>query len=152
MMTITYDGKYSLTFKSGNVTKNTWSDWHLVPSAKPEFVQPTALYKYVDIPGRDGQLDLTDYLIGRPTYSDRKGTFEFIIASQYIDIKALRQELASFFKGQRMEVTSSEESSLKYKGRFFFKGITSDKSNTRVTIEYQVDPYRYNSSDEEDSL
>ena len=151
-MTVTYDGKYSITFKSGKLTRNTWSDWYLIPSSKPEFVQPSPTYKYVDIPGRDGQLDLTDYLIGRPTFSDRKGTFEFIVASQYRNVNALRQELASFFKGQRMEVTLNEERNIKYKGRFFFRGLTPDKSYSRVTIEYQVDPYRYDSSNKEAGL
>ena len=151
-MNVTYNGQYSMTFKYGNLTRNTWSDWYLIPSSKPVFVQPTPVYKYVDIPGRDGQLDTTDYLIGRPTYSDRKGSFEFIIASQYRNVSALRQELASFFKGQRMEVTLSEERGIKYKGRFFFRGLTPDKSYSKITIEYQVDPYRYNSADEEAGL
>ena len=151
-MAVLYDGRYSMTFKSGNLTRNTWSDWRLIPSSKPVFPQPTPAYKYVDIPGRDGQLDITDYLIGRPTYSDRKGTFEFIIAGDYINPDALRQELASFFKGQRMEVTLSEDRGIKYKGRFFFRGLTPDKTFSKVSIEYQVDPYRYTYSDEEAGL
>ncbi len=70
-----------------NTTINTWDNWHLIPSSRPVIVQPTPIYKYVDIPGRDGTLDTTDYLIGRPTYTDRKGTLEFIAANIIGNVK-----------------------------------------------------------------
>ena len=72
---------HSIIFEDGTNRFHTWDNWHLIPSTRPVIVQPTPLYKYVDIPGRDGSLDITDYLIGRPVYSDRKGSLEFIAAN-----------------------------------------------------------------------
>jgi hypothetical protein len=144
---------HSITFKKTSngqtVTKNTWDDWHLIPSSRPMFMQPTPLYKYVDIPGRDGQLDTTDYLIGRPTYSDRKGAFEFFIQNGNRYYESVRASLASYFDGSKILAyleddynTSAGKYNYCYQGRFVFKGWTPGKDYSQVSIEYQVGPYR----------
>ena len=91
---------HSLIFIDGNITRNTWDNWHLIPSSRPVVVRPTATYKYVDVPGMDGSLDLTDYLIGRPTYSDCSGSFEFYVANDYGDWVSRKNEKASFLNGR----------------------------------------------------
>lgn len=144
-----YDTNYSITFTKNNTVKNTWLSWHLIPVSRPEIVQPSPVYKFIDIPGRDGQLDITDYLIGRPTFSNRSGAFEFYIVPYGNDdfltyLNNLKSQLISFFDGTRMTAEILTEVDCTYKGRFFFKGITSDASHSRVTIEYQVDAKKYN--------
>ena len=134
---------HSLIFQDGNTIINTWDNWHLIPSSRPVIVQPTAVYKYIDIPGRDGQLDTTDYLIGRPTYSDRKGTFEFIVANGFEPWFERRNKIAAFLNGRKMKVFLEDEPQYYYYGRFIFKEWRSEANFSKVTIEYQVDPYRY---------
>ena len=70
-----YQGQHSVTFAVNTTNYNSWSTWGLIPSVKPVVPQPTPVYKYVDIPGRDGSLDLSTYLTGGLSYTDRKGTF-----------------------------------------------------------------------------
>ena len=48
--------------------KNTWDDWHLIPTTRPLFAPPGVKKNIVSIPGGDGSLDLTEALTGRPTY------------------------------------------------------------------------------------
>ena len=138
---------HSITFTAGSLRKNTWSDWHLIPVTRPVFAQPNPVYNYVEVPGADGSLDLTDYLVGRPTYSDRQGTFEFYVVNEsssgqsygnYADRKA---EIAAFFDGRKMNAYPEDEGGRYYEGRFFFKGWTPDASHSKVTIEYRVKPY-----------
>lgn len=134
---------HSLIFQDGNTKINTWDNWHLIPSSRPVVAQPTAVYKYVDIPGRDGQLDMTDYLVGRPTYSDRKGAFEFYVANGYGNWASRRAEIASFLNGKVLKLYLEDEPQYYYKGRFFLKEWRSEANWSKVNIEYQVDPYRY---------
>lgn len=134
---------HSLIFQDGNTIYNTWDKWHLIPSSRPVIVQPTAAYKYIDIPGRDGQLDTTDYLIGRPTYSNRTGSFEFIVQNGFGPWYERRTELAAFFNGKKMKVFLEDEPDYYYVGRFMFKDWKSEKDFSKVTIEYTVEPYRY---------
>lgn len=144
---------HSLIFQEDDQTRkfNTWDDWHLIPSSRPVFALPSPLFKYVDIPGADGQLDLTDYLIGRPTYSDRKGSFEFIVANGYGDWYERRTELANFFRGQYFKCYLEDEPQFFYYGRFTFRDWRSEANYSRITIEYQVDAYRYRSKDGEEA-
>ena len=143
---------HSLIFIDGNITRNTWDNWHLIPSSRPVVVRPTATYKYVDVPGMDGSLDLTDYLIGRPVYSDRQGAFEFYVANDYGNWASRRAEIASFLNGRKMKLYLEDEPQYYYEGRFFFKAWTPDASHSKVTIEYRVKPYRYLANGKEAGL
>ena len=150
-------------FTTSNNTKNTWADWHLIPSSRPVFAQPTVNYKYVDIPGASRQLDMTDWLIGKPTYTDRKGNFEFYVALGETEYKkptrqkpyhdALyksygnwanrRTNMATFFNGRKMYAELEDDSGYYYFGRFFLKEWKSEAQFSKIIIEYQADPYRY---------
>lgn len=143
---------HSLIFQAGNTTINTWDNWHLIPATRPVLTQPTPVYNYVDIPGSDGSMDLTDYLIGRPTYSDRQGSFEFYVANDYGNWANRRAEIAAFLNGRNMKLFLEDDPDYYYEGRFFFKGWTPDASHSKVNIEYRVKPYRYTVNGEEAGL
>lgn len=136
---------HSLTFeKSRTNVINTWDQWNLIPSSRPVFAQPTPTYKYVDIPGRDGQLDLSDYLLGsRPVYSDRKGQFDFYVANNGRSWLSKREEIAGFLDGTKMKCRLENDVGRYYYGRFFLKEWKSEANFSHVIIEYQVDPYWY---------
>ena len=134
---------HSLIFQYGNTKINTWDNWHLIPDGRPVVAQPNPVYTYVDIPGADGSMDLTDYLVGRPTYSDRTGTFEFYVANDYGNWASRRAEIAAFLNGKKMKVYLEDEPQYYYEGRFFFKGWSPGASHSKVTIEYRLKPYRY---------
>ena len=72
---------HSITFGD----RNTWDDWHLIPSTRPLFNPPDAKTHYVDIPGANGQLDLIESLTGYPLYENRTGSIEFYVANGYED-------------------------------------------------------------------
>lgn len=139
---------HSLTFTIGNVTRNTWNNWHLIPSARPVVSQPTPSYKYVEIPGRDGSLDLSNYLVGRPTYSDRSGSFKFYVANDYGNWVDRKTEIAQFLDGAKeMKMTLEDDPRHYYLGRFYMKEWAPGANNSEVTIEYRVKPYKYRSND-----
>ena len=143
---------HSLIFQDGNIRVNTWDNWRLIPSSRPTLVQPTPVYKYIEIPGRDGTIDTTDYLIGRPTYSDRKGQFEFYVYNDGQNWVNRRAQIASFLTGKKMKMFLEDEPNYYYYGRFFFKEWKSDPQFSKVIIEYQVAPYRYLSNGQEAGL
>ena len=65
--------------------KNTWDDWHLLPSTRPLFNPPPTKTKQVDIPGANGAIDLSESLTGYPVYENRTGSTEFYVANGYQD-------------------------------------------------------------------
>jgi len=142
---------HSITFLYGTDfknSKNTWTHFHLIPSSRPVVSRPTPVYKYVDIPGMNGSLDLTNYLVGKPTYSDRSGSFTFYVANGYGKWADREMELADFFDGAKeMRMELEDDPHYYYIGRFYLKQWNPGTSNSEVTIEYRVKPDKYSKGD-----
>lgn len=141
---------HSITFKykdsnGKEQTVNTWTNWNLIPTARPVVKQPTPNYTYVDIPGADGSLDISNYLIGRPTYSDRSGTFDFyVMNNDGNNWPSRKAAIVSVLDGSKvMKMYLDDDQNYYYEGRFYMRDWTPDPSYSRVTIEYRVKPYRY---------
>lgn len=131
---------YSINFGG----KDSWSEWKLLPTSRPRFVMPSIKTRYVDIPGANGQLDLTTLLTGEPTYGNRVGSFEFIVSeykSGYDWVKTY-SELAEHFHGKNMRAILSDDPLYFYEGRFALNQWISDKSYSRIVIDYNVGPFK----------
>lgn len=56
--------------------KHTFYHYGLYVTNTAPIAPPEVRIQYIEIPGRNGNLDLTDVLTGRPVYGDRKITLE----------------------------------------------------------------------------
>lgn len=138
---------HSITF--GN--KNTWDDWHLVPASRPTFSMPPLQERYVDIPGLNGPVDLTEAITGYPVYGNRTGSFEFIVMNDWYeaDGRLVRgnwqyrySEIANYLHGQHMQAQLEDDPEYYYEGRFKLAEWRSEKDYSRISIEYNVGPYK----------
>ena len=129
---------HSITFGD----KNTWDDWHLVPSSRPVIAPPDVKSKTVDIPGADGELNLTELLNGRPTYQNRTGSIEFIVANDYWDWDVAYSTIMNYLQGKSMKMVLEDDPAYYYEGRFAVSEWRSDKSWSLITIDYNVYPYK----------
>lgn len=137
---------HGITFIVGSERYSTWENWRLIPVSRPIVAQPTPVYKNVEIPGKNGTLDLTDYLVNGPTYSDRKGQFEFYVYNDGVNWSVRRAQIANALNGRKtMVFLDDDNSQYYYYGRVFFKDWKSDAGTNHsiVTIEYQLRPHRY---------
>lgn len=128
------------------MVKNTWEDWHLVPSSRPVINPPTPKTTYVDIPGGDGVIDLSTTLTGYPTYNNREGSWEFIVINDYGKWKDRFSDIVNYLHGKRRAIILEEDPNYYYMGRFSVSNWTSnsDGSGSRVTIDYNLSPYKVN--------
>jgi len=135
-----YNGEHSVTFGS----KNSWTDWHLVPSSRPVFAPPKPKTDYVDIPGMNGSLDLSEAVSGRPVYNNRQGSFDFYADVQYKDKSSwikLYSEIMAYLHGRKLEAYLDDEPYYRYIGRFEVDSWKSGDGNS-ITINYDVYPYK----------
>lgn len=134
---------YSVTFFNGTTKKNTFSDWHLVPETRPDIVMPSQKTKYLEIPGADGIIDLSDSLTGGPLFNNREGSITFYILNGYDTFKNIKQAVASYLHGKRLKMVLEEEPGYYYEGRFSveFEPDTSI-NHTKCIISYNLNPYR----------
>lgn len=122
--------------------KNTWDDWHLIPASRPLFAPPSVKTRTVDIPGGDGVLDLTSVLAGRPTYSNRTGSWTFYVANGYKDWTALYSEIMVYLHGQQLRAVLEDDPAYYYEGRFSVNQWKSDSNWSQIVIDYDVGPYK----------
>ncbi len=124
---------------------NTWDEWHLIPSSRPSIAMPTIpSEKFIEIPGRDGSIDLTDYLSGKPVFGDRQGALEFYHQNGYEDYETVRREMASYFHGNVLKMILEDDPGYYYEGRFKLSPWKSDAHHSTVGLEYRVGPYKWN--------
>lgn len=138
---------HSITFGD----KNTWDDWHLIPNGRPIFTPPKQKTNYIDIPGANGSLDMSEALTGYPLYENREGSFSFIImnpnAASYPEcdpkkLDTIYMEIASYLHGKTMSAVLEDDPGYKYEGRFHIEGITAGSDWSTIDIGYNVDPYK----------
>lgn len=130
---------HSITFGD----KNTYDDWHLVPSSRPLFVPPEVKTNLVEIPGGNGSIDLTTALTGEVTYSNREGSFEFYVLNGYSKWHEKYSELLKYLHGKSMRATLEDDPDYYYEGRFSIDSWDSEKDWSKVTIKYNVFPYKF---------
>lgn len=122
--------------------KNTWDDWHLIPSSRPSVALPEPNTNYVDIPFRDGSLDISEAVTGYMTYKDRSGSWEFYIANDYHNWVELKQEITNYLHGRKMFVVLEDDPGFFYEGRLKVDEFKSQKVNSTITIGYVLKPYK----------
>lgn len=134
---------HSITFGD----KNTWEDWHLIPSSRPLFNPPKPKTQYWDVPGRHGQVDGTESLTGYPLFENRTGSIEFIVKNGYWDWTVGYSTIMNYLHGRHMKAILEDDPGYYYEGRFSVNSWKSDKNWSTIVIDYEVDPYKKSVND-----
>jgi phage-related protein len=129
---------HSVTFGS----KNTWTDWHLIPDTRPLFLPPEVNTRFVDIPGGNGSLDFTESLVGHPTYKDRSGSMNFTVDNDHESWEIIYSNILNYLHGRKMQAILEDDPNYYYEGRFSVNKWTSSKNNSTIVIDYEVYPYK----------
>lgn len=139
-MQTTYDGAHSLLFGS----KHTWEDWGLVPASLPTVALPEVNTNTIEIPGANGVVDLTDTLLGFPTYKTRTGSWTFKIAHDVTGLSWAEtySMIAAYLHGRRRQCILLDDRSYYYTGRFSIDELKTEKMCNSITIKYELNPFK----------
>ncbi len=138
---------YAVTIIKGTETKNTYNDWYLVPSSRPVINPPEPKYNMIDIPGVNGSIDLTEVLTGDVSYSNRTGSIEFIVFNEKpMTWYNLYTQIMDFVQGQKVQIKLEEEPEYYYEGRVKVNAWQSGKNFSTISLDYNLDPYKYEST------
>ena len=130
---------HSVTFG----TKNTWDDWHIIPTTRPIFKPPPLKEKILEIPGGDGIIDLSESLTGYPVYGNREGSMEFVVMNGYGEWFERYSDIMDYLHGQRMTVVLEDDIGYSYSGRFKVNDWKSSANYSSIVIDYSVEPYKW---------
>lgn len=131
----------------------SYDTWKLVPTSSVKIALPTQKVQTVEVPGRNGVIDLSNSLKigGGPLFNNREGKFSFAMPTmdilnihnwqQYINRKyAIYDSIVSVLHGRFMFVKTDRDSGTYY-GRFEVGSLEDDGSSAaKLTISYSLEP------------
>lgn len=123
---------------------DTWERWHLIPTGKVIIQPPEYKQNLLEIPGRNGPVDVNKYTFGRPVYGARTGDIEFILDPDYIeDWPDIYSDMMRYFQGQERCAVLQDDRYYYYKGLFSVSELTPDESWDTVKLNYTLEPFKY---------
>ena len=162
-MQTTYDGKHGIifcqksvfgsedgTFPEGCGPDNFYGGYHswwtfgLVPASRPFVAPPPQKASTVEIPGANGIIDLSKAPLGIATFGERTGSWEFYIANDVTNEvwSKTYDYLMNRLHGRDMAVVLTDDPSYYYYGRITVNSYASDKMTSKITINYNLYPYK----------
>lgn len=120
---------------------DTFKDWGLVLSSK-ELAPPSPKFYTVEVPGGDGDINLTESLNGDAVYNNRQQKFVFTMKNPYTSFEALKTKVSNFLNGREFDYKLSWDADYTYHGRFEVSAYASDKALNKITISIVANPYK----------
>lgn len=122
--------------------RNTWDDWHIVPTSRPSIAPPRLKEHYVDVAGASGKIDLSQALSGYPLYDNRIGSLEFAVLNDYRNWQIAYTDIMTTLNGKKMFMVYEEDPEYFYIGRWHVKSWITGKNRSTLTLEYDLEPYK----------
>lgn len=123
--------------------KNSYADFGLILDHK-EIGKPEPRTNYIDVPARDGHLDLTE-AFGEVKYKERKLVFYFWYIGSDVDWAKTLSALHNYINGQKLNIYFEED--YYWAGRCFVGDARTQKGIREFTIECDCEPYKYRLED-----
>lgn len=93
---------------------------------------------YVDVPGRNGKLDLTQALTGDIFYDNSEMEFTFIIIKPTTPIEQLKREMAELLNGVKYRFTTTMDPGINYIGRFKITEMSHQVYNIGYILSIKI--------------
>ena len=118
---------------------HSWYDLNLVLA--PFTIPPAAVKtNFVDIPGGDGSVDLTEAL-GEPRYKDRTCKFTFSVLPED-DFEEKKTEVSNLLSGKRCKIILDKDPDYYWDGRCTIDEFSCDKNLKKIVVGAVVAPYK----------
>lgn len=128
--------------------KHSYSDLGLLMKSKV-ISQPEVQTKYLTVPMRDGDIDLTETLTGSVKYGNRTITIKFKLMEKFEDIWTKISEIENYLHGKRMRLVFDDDIGYYYIGRLSVNNPSVNNSTGEFEIVGNMDPYKLDSSVED---
>ena len=141
-MSVSYSGIHSITFFKNDDSsfKNTWGDFHMVPTSRPYITPPPAQIKMVSLPRSNKILDLTNSLTRNVTYEAREGDWEFYIDhDKWEDWTQAFDDISDYLDGSVFHVIMADEPLYSYNGRVYVSDYSPESNYSKFRVHYTLD-------------
>ena len=122
-------------------TFHSYLDFGLILSSKT-IETPSAKTETVNVPGADGELDLTEYF-GGVKYKNRKLSFEFHTIAEMSEFLSLFSNVQNAIHGKKLKIVLDDDPDFYYVGRITVNQWKSDGRIGTIAIDCDCEPYKY---------
>lgn len=131
-VTIDIDGQKLHTFNDLKLK------WYSVEISSPDPKTYT-----IDVPGMDGELDLTESLIGDIKYNNRKIVLKFEVDGDFYDWSTISSKINNFCHGKKANIILDTDINYYWQGRVTLNSTKEDYSYGELELKIDADPYKY---------
>ena len=122
--------------------KHSYYHWGLMFKKRPVISPPTPKTKYVEVPGADGAIDMTDTLTGYTQYQNRQISFEFILMAGRENWPAIYSDLMDTLHGRKVKITFDDDPDYFYTGRVTVGKWNAEMVTAVITMTAEVEPFK----------
>ena len=130
--------------------KNTYEEWGMVPTSRPVVNPPEVKTTYVDLPASHGVLDYTALLLAEVPFGQREGSWEFVLRPG-TSWATVYSSILNYLHGERHTVILEDDPEFQYVGRLQVNAWKSDPNYSIITIDYNLDPFKYKTEASDDT-
>lgn len=146
--------RFEIDGSGGTITSyQTYASWGLIPDGRLIVNPPDVQEKFIEIPGRNGELDISDILTGSAALKNRTGSWGFyIVPNGYAFTSEPNNAMAGVTPAQRaktvydaihektVRVWLNDDLTKYYTGRVKVKSWPAGNTYSRITIDYNLAP------------
>ena len=122
-------------------TKHSYKDFGLILTSKTVNL-PDLKTETQDVPGMDGELDLTDAITDDVKFKNRKLSFTFTVIDPVKQFFIVLSEVTNFLHGKRLRVVMDDDKNFYYEGRCKVNQFKTDKRTATIIIDCDVQPFK----------
>lgn len=111
---------------------------------------PEVQTNYVEVPQRDGKIDLSEGLTGLVKYYNRKIEFQFVLQDESNNYQTKFSEVENYLHGKKMKIIFDDDFDNYYIGRLTVEKVDTNETLGEINVTAECEPYKYDitSSDE----
>lgn len=121
--------------------KHNYRDWGIILSSKT-ISPPEPQTNKIDVPMRDGAIDLTESLTDDVKFKDRNITLNFTVLDRST-WTAKVSEIQNYLHGKRLKIVFDDDLAFYYVGRISVNKWETNKNIGSLVIECEVEPFKY---------
>lgn len=121
---------------------HTYGEWGLLLKKAPEISPPEPQTHYVEIPGLDGTLDLTEALTGAVKYKDREIKLALFSMKKRAEWADLASDMMEKLHGKAVEIIMDDDPGYAYHGRIAFDKFEYGRHTLDIELTATVSPYK----------
>lgn len=136
-----------ITVESTMTSYHSYDDWGLYITNTDYIGEPKQYTRYIEIPGRNGKLDLSETIAGRQIYTERSINIKLAGTRNKTDWDSIISDMRNDINGKVCQLTFDNDLGYFWRGRVQIKDFQSALNLGKFQIDVPAaDPYKYSTT------